>query len=198
MLNSSPSWQGTSRLFTCVAASQEGVLVYTSMLVQQKWGISSITGMRATVCNEEPLDVVVCKSEHEHRRLSPKQNVVVLSLTTYMTDLKTCLILLNFKSFKAVSWSMWVRMKGRTISLVRYGSRHELKGCVTGQSTFLEDHKLCVASHQLCRSRTSQDTLVDLDLHRMHSPAVQNICQAQRSACHTLLHMPWSKFCPKG
>ena len=124
-----------------------------------------------------------------------KQSVVFSSLTTYVTDLQTGLKILIL--LKAVSSSMWIRMKGRKILLVRYGSRHELKGCVTVQSTFLEDHKLCVASHQLCRSRTSQDTLADLDLHKTHSPAAQIWCQAQRSACNMPVHMPWINFCPK-
>jgi len=75
--------------------------------------------------------------------------------------------------------------------VVSYGIRHGLKGHVTGQSTFLEDCKLCVVSHQLCRSRTSQDILVDLDLHKTHSPAVQEYMSGttfclQHAAAHAV------------
>lgn len=66
--------------------------------------------------------------------------------------------------------------------MVSYGIRNGVKGYVIGQSSFLEDCKLCVVSHQLCRSRTSQDILVGLDLHKTHSPAVQE-------------YMSGTKFC---
>ena len=76
------------------------------MLFEGRYGIGLITGMHATVCNNEPLDVIVCKLEHEHKSFSqgkvtlPKCYLVSFD---YKLDLKADQKIL----LKPASSSMW-------------------------------------------------------------------------------------------
>ena len=84
MLYSSPKltrYKHTIYLCRCIPRRCTDVQFHAKQasLVQRKWSTSSITGVHATVCNEEPLDVIVCKSEHEHRSLSLTASKVLFS-----------------------------------------------------------------------------------------------------------------------